>query len=269
MDWRDALRERDLPSVEPRFRHALSFVNVSSIAKQFYCEEKVEQEYTRGEVPSDVKDAGTDLHEEILAMKPVEREELIKHIEEAPSLAASFRLSVEVGSLRVVGVPDAVIFERSKPEWLIELKTTRGDHTKLWRDQLLQAKIYGLLLERMGFDCSNLRLALVRMRQEGSLEDEHRKAMLTLIRVALMRSQTKKLEEIYPLKFFLYPHDPSEAESSILWAQDYWLQKREPMPTKKESKCRGCEYRDACPHSLWKEKEPSDKDIDQGARQES
>ena len=253
MDWRDALRERDLPSVEPVFRHDLSFVKVSAIAQQFYCEAKVEQVCTRGEVPSEVKDAGTDLHEEILAMKPVEREELIKHIGEDPSLTASFRLYGEVGKLRIIGVPDAVIFEKSKPEWVIELKTTRGDHTRLWRDQLLQVRIYGLLLERMGFDCSNLKLALVRMRQDGALEDAPRKAMLSLIRVALMNDQTNKLEQLYPMKFFVNPHDPSQAESSVLWAEGYWTQMREPIPTKNQSKCRVCEYQNVCPYSLWKE----------------
>ena len=253
MDWRDALRERELPSVEPAFRHQLSFVGVSAIAQQFFCEAKVEQEYTRGEVPSEVKDAGTNLHEEILAMKRVGRKELIKHIEKGRSLTTSFPLYAEVGDLRVIGLPDAIIFEKAKPEWLIELKTTRGDHTRLWRDQLLQVRIYGLLLERMGFNCSKLRLALVRMRQERALEDEHKKAMLSLIRTALMKGHTGELEKAYPMKFFLYPHDPREAETSVLWAQDYWLKRREPIPTKNQSKCRGCEYRDVCPFSPWKD----------------
>ena len=233
-------------------------VPVSSLAQQFYCEAKVEQQYARGEVPSEVKDVGTDLHEEILEMRPVKREVLIEHIERAHNLAASFPLSGEVGDLRIIGVPDAVIFEKSKPQWLIELKTTRGDYTRLWSDQLVQVRIYGLLLDKMGFDCSGLKLALVRMQQNGIPKEEHKKVMLTLIRLALIKGETKKLEQIYPLKFFVKPHDPSEAEGSVRWAQDYWLQKREPIPTKNQFKCKVCEYNDQCPYSLWRRNEPAD-----------
>ncbi|MDA4121984.1 MAG: PD-(D/E)XK nuclease family protein [Thaumarchaeota archaeon] len=257
MDWRDSLRERNLPEVEPSFRHNLSFVGVSTIAKQFYCEAKVEQEYTRGQVPSEAKDVGTDIHEEILAMKHVGRKELIKHILKEPSLITSFPLYGEIGELRVIGMPDAVIFTKSKPEWLIELKTTRGDHTRLWNDQLLQVKIYGLLLEKMGFNCSKLKLVLVRMRQDGALEDEQRTKMLAMIRLALIKDQTAKLEETRPMKFFIHPHDRREVERSVLWAQDYWLQRREPIPTTNEYKCRTCEFKDVCPSSLWKGPETS------------
>lgn len=252
MTWKDALRQRGLATAGPTFRHDLSSVSVSSIAQQFYCEQKVEQEYTRGEIPSEVKDTGTELHEEILAMQRVNVEDLIVHIETAPIVTASFGLRARVGELQVVGVPDAVVFEKSKPTWLIELKTTRGDHTRLWREQLLQAKIYGLLLDRMGFDCSSLRLVMVKMRQDGSLEGEQKRVMLNLIRVALLKNRTQSLEQAYALKFFINPHDPLDAENSVLWAQDYWLQRRPPVPTKKPSKCMSCEYSDVCPDSLRK-----------------
>jgi len=117
----------------------------------------------------------------------------------------------------------------------------------------LQVRIYGLLLERMGFNCSKLKLALVRMRQESAVEDERKKELLNLITTALMKGHAKELEQAHAMKFFLYPHDSREAETSVLWAQDYWLKRREPIPTNNESKCRGCEYRDVCPFSLWKD----------------
>jgi hypothetical protein len=250
-DWRRTMLESDLVE-DPIYRHGLSFVGVSSIAQQYYCEAKVEQEYTTGEIPTEVKETGTNLHEEVFAMRPVKREELVQHIEKAPHLAASFRLHGEVGRLRIIGRPDAVVFEYGRPKWLLELKTTQGDHTKLWRDQLIQARIYGLLLDRMGFDCSRLELVVIRIRQEGSLSPEQKGVMLDLVQLALQKQGTKKLEASFQMKFFIYPHSTSEPEDAIRWAQDYWLKVREPIPTKNESKCKSCEYKEVCPYSLCK-----------------
>ena len=87
-DWKASLREQLLTS-ETTFRHDLSFVPVSSIAGQYYCEVKVDHEYVRGEIPTEEKEVGTELHEEILAMKRVRTDELIKHIEKAPRVTAS------------------------------------------------------------------------------------------------------------------------------------------------------------------------------------
>jgi hypothetical protein len=250
--WKASLREEAAREGEPAYRHELSSVGASTIAQQFYCEAKVENEYTLGEIPTEIKEAGTDMHNEIFAMEELEREDLIRRIEQDPSLTASFGLHAKVGKLRVVGVPDAVIFEAGRPRWIIELKTTRGDPTKLWRDQVVQMRVYGLLLERMGFDCSRLTLALIRMKQAGTLTPDGKGALLPLIRLALLEQNTSLVEAKHQMKFFLFPHAASEAENAIIWAQDYWLRKREAIPTTSEGKCRSCEFNSVCAHSLLK-----------------
>ena len=250
-DWKASLRE-ELPTSETTFRHDLSFVPVSSIAGQYYCEVKVDNEYVRGEIPTEEKEVGTELHEEILAMKRVETDELIQHIEKAPRVTASFRLHGDVEKLRIVGVPDAVIFENGTPRWLIELKTTKGDTSKLWRDQALQVRLYGILLESMGFDCSNLELVLARMRQDEALEPDEKRNLLAEVRESLARRTTNEVEARHGMKVFVFPYARAEAKDAVAWAQDYWLGNRNPIPTKNESKCRACEYRDWCPYSLYK-----------------
>ncbi len=249
-NWKDSLRE-GIPEGVGAYRHDLPFVGASTVAQQFYCEAKVENEYTLGEVPTEGKAIGADLHDEIFAMEEVEQEDLIRHIEESPSLTASFGLYAQIGDLRVAGLPDAVIFENGRPRWVVELKTTRGDPSRLWRDQAVQVKIYGMLLERMGFDCSGLTLALVRMRQEA-LTPSERESLLILVKGALAEEATAPLEARYGLKFFLLPHVRSEAEEAVTWAQDYWLKRREAVPTKVEGKCRSCEFNNVCAHSLSK-----------------
>ncbi len=250
--WKESLREGIVPEGEPAYRHELSFVGASTIAQQFYCEAKVENEYTLGEIPTESKETGSDLHDEIFAMEELKREDLISRIEHDPSLTASFGLHAEIGKLRVVGVPDAVIFENGRPRWIIELKTTLGDPTRLWRDQVIQMRVYGLLLERMGFDCSGLTLTLIRMKQKGMLTSSEKSALLPLIRLSLLEKKTSVLEAQHQMKFFLVPHVSSEAEDAVIWAQDYWLGRREAIPTKSEGKCRSCEFNSVCTHSLFK-----------------
>lgn len=248
--WKDSLRE-DAPESGTAYRHGVRFVGASTLSQQFYCEAKVENEYRLGEVPTEGKEIGSGLHDEIFAMEKVEREDLIRHIEESPSLTASFGLSARVGGLFIAGVPDAVIFENGRPRWVAELKTTSGDPSRLWPDQALQVKIYGLLLERMGFDCSNLTLALIRMKQSGHSPSE-RESLLLLVRAALMKGEVAGLEQKFAMKFFLMPYVSSEPGAAITWARDYWLEKREAIPTKAAGKCRSCEFNAVCAHSLFR-----------------
>ena len=224
-DWRASLREQ-LPTSETSFRHDLSFVPVSSIAGQYYCEVKVDHEYVRGEIPTEEKEVGTELHEEILVMKRVRMDELIEHIEKAPRVTASFRLHGDVEKLRIVGVPDAVVFEKGAPRWLIELKTTRGDTSRLWRDQELQVRLYGTLMETMGFDCSSLELVLARMRQDEALEPDEKRKLLAEVIESLARHTTSEVEARYGMRVFVFPYAGAEAKDAVVWAQDFLLGNR-------------------------------------------
>ncbi len=106
-------------------------------------------------------------------------------------------------------------------------------------------------MEHMGFDCSNLTLALIRMKQEA-LTPTERASLLLLVKEALAKEETAQLEAKYGMRFFLFPHARSEAEGALTWAQDYWLRRREAIPTKVEGKCRSCEFNDVCAYSLFK-----------------
>ena len=89
------------------------------------------------------------------------------------------------------------------------------------------------------------------MRQEA-LTPPERESLLLLVKGALARQETAQLEARYGMKFFLLPHIRSEAEEAVSWAQDYWLMRREAIPTRAEGKCRSCEFNDVCAYSLAK-----------------
>ena len=62
---------RFFDSGKARFRHGASFVPVSSIAEQYYCEYKLENEFALGEIPTEAKESGTTLHVELMPMERI------------------------------------------------------------------------------------------------------------------------------------------------------------------------------------------------------
>ena len=253
--WAD-LRRREkefLDSGRGEFRHSASFVSVSSIAEQFYCEYKVENGFLLGEIPTEAKDLGTALHDELVPTEEIDEEEFVRLVSRKEPSYAVLRVWGTVGGLRIVGMPDHIVWAEGRPLWLVELKTTRGDPTPLWEDQENQVRIYGLLLDLMGLDCSRLGLALVRIKAE-ELSDEERRAWVAEVSTALQSGKVGELESRLGgrMKVHLLRHDRRAAVGAIVSKSDYWLGKREPTSSTSVGKCRACEYSSACPKSLSK-----------------
>jgi len=247
--WR---REKEfLLSGEKNLRHRTSFVAVSTIAGQFYCEYKVENEVAFGEVPTEAKDMGTDLHDELIPQKPITEKEFVDLVNRKQPSYAVLNVWGTVGGLRLVGTPDHIVWSEGRPLWLVELKTTKGDPTSLWPDQMNQVRIYGLLLELMGFDCSRLRLALVRLRAR-ELTDEDRRLWMDRVSTSLESGKLAELEAEYrnAMKVHLLTHDRAAAEACVMEKRGYWLGEREAASSTSAGKCRACEYNSVCPKSL-------------------
>jgi len=127
--WRR--EEEFLLSGEKNLRHDTSFVAVSTIAGQFYCEYKVENEFAFGEVPAEAKDKGTDMHDELIPQVPMTEKQFAELVRRQEPSYAVLRVWGTVGGLRIVGMPDHIVWSEGRPLWLVELKTTKGDPTSL------------------------------------------------------------------------------------------------------------------------------------------
>jgi len=235
------------------YRHGTSFVAVSSIAEQYYCEYKLENEFALGEISTEAKDSGTALHDELMPTEKITPKEFAKLVGKKEPTLAVLGVWGEAGGLRVVGVPDHIIWSQGKPLWVVELKTTKGDPNPLWEDQENQVRVYGLLLERMGFDCSGMRLAVVRLKSD-EMKDQEKKEWILKVSSALMWDAVRELETKYQgkMKVHVLNHDASKAETAVRSRSGYWLGEREPFSSTSEAKCRACEYNDVCPKSLFK-----------------
>ena len=252
----DELWEREkefFDSGKGEFRHGTSFVAVSSIAEQYYCEYKLENEFVEGEVPTEAKESGTSLHDELMPTERMSREEFAELVERKEPSLAVLGVWGPSGRLKIVGVPDHVIWAEGRPLWVVELKTTKGDPTPLWDDQENQVRIYGLLLERMGFDCSKMQLAVVRLKS-GELDEDEKKRWIVEVSGALLEGKTKWLEARHPgrMKVHLLSHEPAKAEGAVASKAGYWLEEREPASSTSVGKCRACEYSSTCTRSLFR-----------------
>jgi hypothetical protein len=188
-----------------------------------------------------------------MPLERITREEFARLVgRKKPSLAVLGVWGL-VGGLKVVGVPDHIIWSEGGPLWVVELKTTKGDPTPLWEDQENQVRIYGLLLDRMGFDCSRMRLAVVRLKS-GELREEEKEEWILRVSAALLEGKLQGLEERYPgkMKVHLLQHEVEIAERVIASKAGYWLGEREPISSSSVGKCRACEYNSSCPKTLFR-----------------
>jgi hypothetical protein len=246
-------REEDFVlSAKKEYRHDTAFVAVSSISGQFYCEYKVENEFAFGEIPTKAKDQGTDLHDELIPQVAITKKQFAKLVSRKRPSFAVLRVWGTVGGLRVVGMPDHIVWSEGKPLWLVELKTTKGDPSFLWPDQETQIRVYGLLLALMGFDCSRMRLALVRLRK-GELGEEERRLWTERVSSHLESGKIGELEAKYKnsMKVHLLSHNKSTAEARVMEKRGYWLGEREPTSSTSIGKCRACEYNSVCQKNLY------------------
>jgi len=249
--WR---REREfLGAGNGEFRHGASFVAVSSLAEQFYCEYKLENEFALGEIPTEAKEAGSSLHAALLPTEKISEAEFVKLVSRKEPSLAVLDVWGSVGGLKVVGTPDHIIWSEGKPLWLVELKTTKGDPAPLWEDQENQARIYGLLLDLMGFDCSRMKLAVARMKSV-ELDEEKKRQWIMRVSKALLEDGVRKLESKYAgvMKVHVLRHDRALAVKAVVSKAGYWLGSREPTSSDSVGKCRACEYNSVCPKTLYK-----------------
>jgi CRISPR/Cas system-associated exonuclease Cas4 (RecB family) len=241
---------------ERKFRNGAPTISASSIAEQLYCEMKVEQSYVHEEVETDDKALGTALHEELLAMERATLDEVVNSIQKKKRCVVSFPLVAKVGDLTLVGVPDAVVFQNRSPTHILELKTTGGDTNIVYEGQKVQAAVYGLMLQKIGFDCSKLKLVIVKLKRNNPLTGGQRHkflASLVNVMVSGRNLEATELQSEGSLAVHSLDYNVQEILDYIQQVQGYWLGQRAPIPTNNPKKCQRCEFGDVCPSSQVRE----------------
>jgi CRISPR/Cas system-associated exonuclease Cas4 (RecB family) len=222
----------------------------SRIASQFYCEKKVDLTRKHGDIETPAKTRGSETHE-----KAAEDSEEVSDEEFWNALETGERQVIvespfvgEAADFLIGGIPDAVLFENQKPQLIFERKTTsRPNH--LYKNQRIQAWLYGFILDSLGFETDNLEIAI--LSHEQSLPPETGKELQQLVIAKYDEWGSGKRNLTTSPKSFLHLSEFSKVEylEDLNWALGYWRNEREPIPTKKGGKCRACEYSNVCQDS--------------------
>lgn len=222
----------------------------SRIAGQFYCEKKVDLTREHGDIETPAKTRGSETHEKAAEdSEEVSDEEFWKALETGErQVIVESPFVGEAADFLISGIPDAVLFEDKKPQLIFERKTTaRPDY--LYKNQRIQAWLYGLILDSLGFETDNLKIAI--LSHEQSLLPEAGKELQQMVIANYDGWEFGKHELTDSPKSILHLSEFSKVEylEDLNWALGYWRDEREPIPTEKPGKCRACEYNDVCPDS--------------------
>lgn len=216
---------------------------------------KVEQDYLHGEIETEEKTGGTVLHEQLLATEKTTLDKIIENIESRPICVASFPIVAKFDDMILSGIPDAVVFVNARPAFIIELKTTKGKTTVVYDGQKAQTDVYGLLLDLLGFDCSNLKIVITKFKKESPLNTKQKTKFLSVLVSSLLEGKHKEFALASKNSIVAHISDYNKTTSSNIIEQTkgYWLHQREPIATTNPRKCMSCEFNKLCPSSLAKE----------------
>jgi CRISPR/Cas system-associated exonuclease Cas4 (RecB family) len=243
-DFDSLIRElKENRNAHARLRFGRSVIAASDIAEQFYCERKLEMEFLHGEVETEAKNIGSEAHESLTedAVK-VNRERLRQDIySDKPMFALEMPLLGKYGDVFLAGKPDSVLFAGGCPLVVFEYKFSRSGAA--YPSYHVQAQVYCVLLENMGFDVSKLFYTIVVAdpKTKGS-----RALRQDVLNTVTRRGIGEATHSIDNAKIYCNKFHRDNAEKYLTWALEFWRQYREAQPTSNQNKCARCEYQSQC-----------------------
>jgi len=231
---------------ETELRFSRSIIIASDIAEQYFCEKKVEMQYIHGKVVMEAKTAGYEAHEKLLETAvEVKKEELWERIYgKEPVFALEWFLLARFKDVLIAGKPDAVLFQDARPLTVFEYKFSKSGIA--YPGHHVQARVYGVLLENMGFDTNNLFYSIV-------VADPKQRGDRNLQQKVMEAIDENGLEEttlsIENANIYCHKFNREIAEKNLSWAIDYWKKIRDALPTDNPNKCLKCEYQTKCKKS--------------------
>jgi hypothetical protein len=228
---------------DTELRFGRPWVAASSIADQYYCEQKVELRRLLGEIDTEVKQRGSAAHEELTSDAiETDQEDLFQIIfSDQLTIAHELLLVSRYKGLILVGQLDAVAFHQGRALYVFEFKFS---HSQIpYHSYHVQANVYGKILEGIGFDVSTLCYVIALIPPSARNES----TLFTNIVHAVMDNGPQEVTlDIDTSKVYVFLYRSTPAEEDIDWALEYWRSQREAIPTRNPNKCTQCEYLASC-----------------------
>jgi hypothetical protein len=235
------LNEAKVSSIPLRFNQI--YLKASVIAEQYYCEKKTEMTQTYGRVETETKKQGSEGHESLLwNTVKVEREEILQKIFSDESITVhEMPLLAKYRDVILAGQPDAIMFKEGNPVALFEYKFSKSPFP--YRSYHVQARVYGRILEGMGFDTTDLFYIIAVVPKESRSDTETFRKVIEAVKENGAFEVSLKVKDAH---VYLYEYKKGDAEKDIDWAIEYWKGSRDAYPADNPNKCRSCEYKEKC-----------------------
>lgn len=223
----------------------------SKVGGQFYCEKKIDLEREHGEVDTPEKTRGSETHDKAVEDAiEVEWDEIWDAIEQGErQIILESPFVGEAADFIVVGIPDAIVFDDGKPQLIFDRKTT-SIPDRLFPNQRIQVWLYGFMLQSLGFDTDELKMAILTHDQELDAEVGKRLQETVLAGFDGLEEGQTRLSSDPDTIVYLRDYDPIEHLEDFRWALEYWSEERSAKPTENAAKCRSCPYSGVCEDSL-------------------
>lgn len=234
------LKEAKEGSMPLRFNQIC--LKASVIAEQYYCEKKTEMTFTHGRVETETKKQGSEGHESLLwDTVEVDREILQKIFSDEPVTIHEMPLLAKYRDVILAGQPDAIMFKEGAPVALFEYKFSNSPYP--YRSYHAQARVYGRILEGMGFDTRDLFYIISVVPKESRRDKETFRRVIEAVKENGAFEVSLKVNDAH---VYLYEYKKVDAERDIDWALEYWKGSRDANPADNSNKCRHCEYKEKC-----------------------
>ncbi len=233
-----------LPEGKGSLRFGRKAVKISDVAQQYYCEKALELRYEHPLPPTERMQKGEVGHESATTLAtPISQEESIKEAlekREKPLCIYEFGIAWEHSGVPILGFVDEAWFKGGDVDLVVERKFSNS--LNVYSPYHVQAQLYCLGLGEMGFNNLDTQYKITVLKRQCYDCSE-----LTSCQ-GLFQSGYKcdKGECIS----FTYPFDRVKIIKDLDWAVNFWLGKREAVPTKVKAKCRACQYKGLCEFSL-------------------
>ncbi|WP_054848713.1 PD-(D/E)XK nuclease family protein [Vulcanisaeta sp. JCM 14467] len=231
-------------------RFGRSYVTVSEIAQQLFCEYKLHLSVIEGRIQTPAMEMGIIIHDEVFRGRRVNEEEFINAIRSNEVVIATLPLVASIGGVNIIGIPDAVVFMGGVARAVIELKTSNKWLDRLFDSEHVQAQLYAYLISRLGLGVNPL-VMVIKVKRDVGITDKLRRNMFsTAIKYLTSIAELPARVRFRDFVIYISEFDKS-IEVHLKWALDYWLMHREPKAMPSIGKCAVCEFNDRCPFRAY------------------
>lgn len=126
----------------------------------------------------------------------------------------------EAADFVIIGIPDAVVFADRKPQLILDRKTT-SILDCLFKNQRLQVWLYGYMLDSLGFETNELRLAILTHEQRLGPEESKRLQQLVLHGGRHLDDGMIGLMSDPDAYLYQFPYGVTDYLEDLRWAMEY------------------------------------------------